>query len=57
MPPPPLLPTNETDLKLKLRYTMLDKRTLNDDERTTDLRTDGRTDGADGQLTKEKHIA
>ena len=44
LPPPPLLPTNETDLKLKLRYTMLDKRTLNDDERTTDLRTDARTE-------------
>ena len=42
--PPPLLPTNETDLELKLRYTMLDKRTLNDDERTTDLRTDARTE-------------
>ena len=36
VPPPPPLPTNETDLKLKLRYTMLDKRTLNDDEQTTD---------------------
>ena len=46
-PPPPPLPTNETDLKLKLRYTMLDKRTLNDDERTKDGRTDGRTDGWD----------
>ena len=38
------LPTNETDSKLKLRYTMLDKRTLNDDEGRSDggRRTGGR---------------